>query len=325
MKLNTQGFLALFTKLRKTVYFRILYLGVLGVIVAELFQFIFGNAATACLGLLLMPAAVFVVPYYFGERRMKNFAINALPVFVIAVLLISFFQAQATVAPNSFDLTSGYAPNETDLSVLTLWNGTVDPVRAAPPANFNFTVRLKVLPANVTGVTVYLNLTPVSGISGDPIPYPMSAFNTTSNGTWYTVSRNLNPGLYVFGFWANDTGGNVTRTFLAFGPITGGLFDYYGFWAPVSAINLAIPFSFYFVILFMYWYTGRMRRSRDRMIERAAQRKAEKDEEETEEEKPKPAPGGKATKVTAFTCTNCGADVEDTDEKCPKCGAVFED
>ncbi|HLE54252.1 MAG TPA: zinc ribbon domain-containing protein [Thermoplasmata archaeon] len=325
MELTPRKLLEYFTKFRKTVYFRILYLGVLGVIVAELFPIIFGNAATACLGLLLMPAAVFVVPYYFGERRMKNFAINALPVFVIAVLLISFFQAQATVAPNRFDLTSGYAPNDPGLPVLTLWNGTVDPVRAPPPANFNFTVRLKILPANVTGVTVYLNLTAVSGLSSDQVSYPMSAFNATSTETWYTVSRTLSPGLYVFGFWANDTGGNVTRTFLAFGPITGGFFDYYALWAPFSAIDLAIPFSFYFVILFMYWYTGRMRKSRERMIGRAAERKAEKDEEEKEEEKPKPASGGKAAKVTAFTCTNCGADVEDTDEKCPKCGAVFED
>ncbi|TLZ78996.1 MAG: zinc ribbon domain-containing protein [Methanobacteriota archaeon] len=33
----------------------------------------------------------------------------------------------------------------------------------------------------------------------------------------------------------------------------------------------------------------------------------------------------KASKAAAFTCTNCGADVDESAEKCPKCGAVFEE
>src|SRR5205823_3602961 len=33
----------------------------------------------------------------------------------------------------------------------------------------------------------------------------------------------------------------------------------------------------------------------------------------------------KAGKAAAFTCTNCGADVSESDQKCPSCGAAFED
>src|SRR5207245_1868567 len=40
--------------------------------------------------------------------------------------------------------------------------------------------------------------------------------------------------------------------------------------------------------------------------------------------KPKSEPSEKAAKAAAYTCTNCGADVGEDDEKCPKCGAVFE-
>ncbi len=325
MELSTQELLKWFTKFRRTVYFRIVYLVVLGVIVAELFPIIFGNAATACLGLLLMPAAVFVVPYYFGERKTKNLALNGIPVFIIAMLLVSAFQTQASTDPTPFVLTDGNSPttNNTSLPPLSLWEGTVTPFKATPPADFTFKVRLKTNGVNMTNVTVYLNLTTVQGFSGYPSNFTMQPSQNTTNGTWFSVITRLNPGIYEFGFSARDNRGNFTRTVTPLGPITGGFFDYYILWAYLSALYLAIPFSFYYVIVFMFWYTARMRKMRARMIDVGVKGKgAKKDEEEA---KPKPTPGGKAAKVTAFTCTNCGADVEETDDKCPKCGAVFED
>lgn len=318
-----------FRKFRKTVWFRALYLVVLGVIVAELFPFIYSNQAAACLGLLLMPATVFVVPYYFGERSVKHFALNGIPVLVIAILLVSAFQTQATTSPAAFDLTSGFPPDATSLPTLSLWNGTVTPVKATPPADFTFTVRLKTTSANLTNVTVYLNLTALEGLAGSPRNYTMprdpARVNDTSNGTWFSLRKHLDPGIYEFSFWANDTRGNFTFTFGVLGPITAGFFDYYALWGQFFALNMIIPFSFYYVIVFMFWYTARMRRTRSRMIDVDAKTKAGKGKEEEEKSKPKSAPGGKAAKVTAFTCTNCGADVDETDDKCPKCGAVFED
>jgi hypothetical protein len=322
LKLSPQELTKWFSKFRKTVWFRVVLLAVLGVIVGELFQFFYSSQVTACLGILLMPAVVFVVPYYLGERSTKNLALNGIPVFIVAVLFVAAMTAQATTAPNTFDLTSGVSPSETNLPALSLWNGTVTPARATPPANFNFTVRLKTDPVNLPNVTVYLNLTTLQGLSGSLHSYTMSTYSATANGTWYTLTRHLDPGIYEFWFWTNDTKGNYTVTIPVIGPLTAGYFDYFGIWAQYFALNLAIPFSFYYVILFMYWYTGRMRRMRARMIDtglKAKEGKAEK------EQKPKVASGGKAAKVTAFTCTNCGADVDESDEKCPKCGAVFED
>jgi len=82
----------------------------------------------------------------------------------------------------------------------------------------------------------------------------------------------------------------------------------------------------YFAILFLWWYTARAREARVKAMARSAERSKEPSKDDSKET-PKPALtfGGKAAKATAFTCTNCGADVEETDAKCPKCGAVFED
>jgi len=82
----------------------------------------------------------------------------------------------------------------------------------------------------------------------------------------------------------------------------------------------------YFAILFLWWYTARAREARTKALTRASEKSKEAPPEDSKEsEKPALTFGGKAAKATAFTCTNCGADVEETDAKCPKCGAVFED
>ncbi len=327
MELNAQKLLNAFSKFRKTVYFRILYLVILGLIVAELFPIIFGNEATACLGLLLMPAAVFVVPYYFGERRTKNFALNGIPVFIIAMLLVALFNTQASTDAPPFVLTDGNAPGASNATLppLSLWDGNVTPFKATPPQDFTFRVRLKTNGVNVANVTVHVNLITIQGLSGVLSNQTMSFEQNTTNGTWFSLTKRLDPAVYEFGFSARDNRGNYTFTPAPLGPITGSFFDYYYLWAYLTTVYLAIPFSFYFVIIFMFWYTARMRRSRTDMLEKAALRKAEKEKAKEQKETPKPASGGKAAKASAFTCTNCGADVDETDEKCPKCGAVFED
>ena len=102
----------------------------------------------------------------------------------------------------------------------------------------------------------------------------------------------------------------------------GTLFGYpacvYGFFVYVTAFSMILPFTFYYVVLFMWWYTVRARQTRARMTGGEVEIPKAKTN-------PKPARDEKAAKATAFTCTNCGADVNETDEKCPKCGAVFEE
>jgi rubrerythrin len=313
-----------FQGFRKSIWFRALYLVLLGLVVGASFPFMFAPGATACLFIIAMPIMVFAIPYLVGERNGKHFLINILPVAVIAILFVAAFQANASMTPAPVALVSLDPPD----AHITIFNGTIAPFRQQGPATFNFTARVASDgTVNLSNVTVYLNLTTFSGLSGSTEPFRMTVdtartdVNNTTN-VWYYVQRSLPAAIYEFGYYANDTNGNWTTTYSLFGPIAAGFGDYFVLWIYGAAIYLAIPFAFYFIILFMYWYTGRTRRMRARMIELEGKAK----EEAKGKEGRKGAAEPKASKkAAAYTCTNCGADVTEDDEKCPKCGASFED
>ncbi len=323
MTTRLEGFRKKIRGFRTTPWFSILILVALGFLVAELFPITFGNAATACLGLLLIPLVVLVIPYWLGERRVKRFALNALPVFLIAVVLIGLFQTQTFLALPPPVLDSGAEPGPDRPFVLS--NGTVDPYRGTPSDVYTFHVQLRTAAGwnNSTPVRVYLNLTIINGLDRTEESYLMHPDTTlpSTNGTWYVVQRQLGASVYGFGFWANDTRENVTATVNVLGPITAPAEAYYGFFVYLTALYLLIPVSLYFVFLFMYWYTARMRRMRSRYLELGEAKTGGKAKEKV----PEPPPREKTARAAAYTCTNCGADVSEDEEKCPKCGAVFED
>ncbi len=324
---------------RKTIWFRITYLIVLGLVVAGLFPITFGGFATACLGLLLIPVAVFVVPYWLGERSLKQFALNALVVFIIGILIISAFYTDSTVNAPVPVLDSSTATGLS--SHLALYNGTVSPYRGSGGQTFTYNVRLVTTGLNnTTPLFVYVNYTDFQGFGATPGVFPMAVDKSRSNasGTWYIANRAMGSDVYEFYFTACDTPNcdarqNYTATISAIGPLTASGFSYFFFWVYPVAFYLLIPISFYFIILFMYWYTVRMRKMRSRMAETGQADKldlkkgATKDEakEGEAEGETQAAPAESAKKAAAFTCTNCGADVTEDDAKCPKCGAVFED
>src|SRR5207245_8647039 len=70
---------------RKTPWFLFTYLVLLGLSVPNLLPFAAGGLG--CLVIILVPLLVFLVPYYLGERSVRRFALNALPVIVIAILI----------------------------------------------------------------------------------------------------------------------------------------------------------------------------------------------------------------------------------------------
>jgi hypothetical protein len=340
--LSAQGILKLIQTFRKTKWFHILVLVVLGLVATGLWALTAAGPIGECLGVLLIPVSVFVIPYWLGERRLKTFAMNIVPVFIIAILLIAALQTQSILSQGDPGLSSGLPPNtaNADLPPLSLWNGTVAPFSApAPNQTYLYHVRLKMVGnVNRSTVSVHLNLTKVNGLSEIFNAYPMQRdpgrLNDTANGTWYETWHTLPPGIYGFYFYANDTRTNVTYSSGVLGPIIQPWPDWYGFILLFSAVNLIFPVSFYFVILFMYWYTLRNRKMRQRLIESSRAEKLDIDKRaeaqaksgERKESAEPPAPTReKSRKVAAFTCTNCGADVTEADEKCPKCGAVFED
>lgn len=299
-----------------TPYFRVVYVGVLGVLTAFLFPFAFG--AAACLALLVIPLTTFVVPYWFGERKPRRLAVNGVVVFLIALPIVAALQTGAILDLSPFELQS--LPDPGGNATMSLSNGTVDPFRAEGPATFTFRVLLTTTDnATPADFEVWMNLTRVQSFafvvgSARMVPEP-GAENNTRNGTWFTVDATVAPEVVGTGFSAKRVSeGRWTRTGVFLGPLSGAWATYFGYFVLYSGPILGLTLAFYFLILFMWWYTARMRTRIGRPLP-----PAEADEVEAT------SSSGKAGKAAAFTCTNCGADVSEDASKCPKCGAAFED
>lgn len=314
-------------KFRKTPWFRVTYLVLLGLIVSQLYP-LTASSVLFCLGVLLMPLLVFVVPYWLGERKARRLGVNALPVFLIAILIVGAISTQSLLSLDRATPIQSF-PDFQSNPTMALSNGTVTPYRADPSTTFTFRVKLTTT-ANATpaAYAVYVNLTVVSGLSATNLPAQPMAYspgagsaNNTKNGTWYETRMNVGDAIYGYGFSVWNRRGNWTLAGPDFGPLTASTATYYGFWVFVTAFQMILPFTFYYLILFMWWYTVRAREMRTRMLPG----ELEIPKEKKPPSKPEPESGEKAAKAAAFTCTNCGADVDETAEKCPKCGAVFED
>lgn len=312
----------LYEKFRPTVWFRLTYLVLLGVIVAQLY--VLTLSPLACIAFLLMPIVTFLVPYWLGERQMRRFAANALLVFAIAIFLASAMSTQAVLSQTEpLELESFTALT---MGNMTLANGRVEPFQSAPGDAFTFRVKLTTeANASADDFDVFLNLSVIDGLSARAESFPMDYSEGTDsslnprNGTWYETRMPLGASIYLYQYSVTDRRANWTHTFRDVGPITAPATAFYVVFVYESSFNLVIPLLFYFSILFLWWYTVRSRQIRGRMTARSPE--ATKDRAE-----PAPPPSeGKASKAAAFTCTNCGADVSASDDKCPKCGAVFED
>ena len=318
-----------FQKFRATRYFRITYLLLLGAVVAQLY--VLSRSTVFCLVVLLIPISIFVVPYWLGERKLKRFAGNALVVFLVAILLAAGMSTQALLAQGqSLELRS--FPDIAS-PTMALANGSVDPYHAPPSTSFAFRVNLTTTQNGTPdGYRVYLNLTVVRGVNVAQSSYRMafspgnfSGANTRNGSRYEARLSNLTDAVYLYAFSVWDQDKNWTYTTVDFGPLTASGWVYFGFfaylWSALSPVTLVALLT-YFAILFLWWYTKRSREARMKTLTRAGE--LPKEEKKTGPKR-ETSSGGKASKVAAFTCTNCGADVDETDTKCPKCGAVFED
>jgi len=309
-----------FLVFRKTVWFRVLYLVLLGLIVAQLFPFTLASSV-ACLTLFLMPITVFVIPYWLGERKARRFAVNGVPVFVLAILVVGLLETSALMSQPAAEELHSF-PEFGSSPTMALSNGTVMPFRAPPNQDFTFRVKLT---TTVNGTSnefsLFLNLTVIDGFARSEPSFEMTPEDANANprnGSWFVTNMPLGGSIFGYGFSVTDGDRNWTYAGPVLGPITASSVAFFGFFVYVTSLFMLIPFSFYFVILFMWWYTIRMRKTRQRAME-SGELPIPKERTKPERDR------GKAAKVTAFTCTNCGADVSETDAKCPKCGAVFED
>jgi len=308
---------ALLLAFRRSVWFRVFYLVILGLVAAALFRPLTGPLF--CLIFLLVPITMFVIPYWLGERETRNVLLNGLVIFLVAILVTGAGEAQATIASAPILLDSAQVDGSP--VGLRLLNGTVEPYPGTGPGNYTYRVEVRTL-ANDTpsNHTVYLEYLTVSGLAFLNKSVEMSAVpgvNNTRDGVIYEVNRSVDAVIHGYGFWVRNATGNLSATPVLLGPITAGWLDYFVLWLSFAASVFLFPLLFYYMFVFMWWYSRRMRTGRARMVEDLRASAGAKASSKGE--------SGKAGKAAAFTCTACGADVDDTDEKCPKCGAVFED
>jgi len=306
---------------RKSRAFRPAYLVSLGALIAFLFPYLSGPAF--CLALLLMPVTMFVLPYSLGERATRHFMINGLAIFVVAVLLIAGLATNSTLTSPPLVLTSaGIAESD---AAMILSEGSVEPRNAPASATFTFRVRLTTTnDSRPDNFTVRLELFTIEGLSVSNRSVAMAPYagqNNTRLGVTYELNETLASAVYVYSFSAQSVqaANRWSLTFRDYAPIVAGWDAFYVFFLYVGATFLLYPLLFYYFFIFMWWYSARMKKSRRRMLEGAELGKAP---EPTKIAKPA---SGATRKASAFTCTACGADVEETDAKCPKCGALFED
>ena len=321
-----------FQTFRATRWFRITYLVLLGVIVAQLF--VFTQSALVCLIVLLIPITVFIVPYWLGERKARNFAGNGFLVFLIAILVASAMSTQAALAQADAVPLRNF-PGFHSAPGLNLSDGYVRPYHGTPGQSFTFRVNLTTSrDSTPQAYNVSLNLTALDGFTVSSTSYPMTyrpgpgSSSNPRNGTWYERNVTLAGSVYIYNFAVTDGSRNWTETVGEFGlsgtlgPITASGWAFYGFFLYLLVLNVyvTIEFLFYIGIVFLFWYT---RKARERMIRAGPSARGTAPPPERVEKRT--AGETRAAKAAAFTCTNCGADVTEADKKCPSCGAEFED
>src|SRR5260370_41433463 len=109
------------------------------------------------------------------------------------------------------------------------------------------------------------------------------SFNNPRLGTWFETSVNLSTSIYAYGFSVWDRDRNWTFTNVDIGPLTAPVASYYGLFAYFTSFSMILPFAFYFIILFMWWYTVRQRATRTRMLGTEPQIPKEKPKAESAE------------------------------------------
>lgn len=291
-------FRALWSTFRKTVYFRISYL-----VLVSLMAALLAPTALGCLSLLLVPVLMFLVPYSFGERSMRNHAVNG----VFIILLTTVLYA-AIATP---DLVSrSQAPQSATSGLTSIQDGIVTPFRGPENTNFNFTVRVTSSDTAAGTFSVQLQVIHVQPFGAVQRLYRMVPGDDSvlSNGENFSYETTLPADFHLFNFRVlkpvNLTEEIVAQTFGSAGPFNAPFGSYlYLVWARFVVVMLVTGLGFYLLLL-VYWWTRKAREVRGPAIAEAKRKRAEG--------------GGE------FTCTNCGADVAESDAKCPKCGAEFE-
>ncbi len=280
----------------------------------------------ACYFVLIVPFVAIAIPYYLGFRGIKKFAVLGLFILLTNTLAVGAVSAQRALDYNNFwasdeNVREYVEPQNSTGDVLSM--GVVSPKVGSPDTNFTYTVLYKSdLPPNY--VKLFVVDTP---LSNGHVPEERTMIQTNPGDTNYengvefrfstTLSSEVPPGHpwwpnHFFYFETENANGTWDTTIEAgsltsfgFGPMNADPLNQYGystFWAFSDMIFVIILF---YLGLGMYWWLGQAKIKSTQWQERMEAMQREE--------------------VTEFECDRCGADVPEDAERCPKCGASFEE
>lgn len=284
---------------------------------------------SGCFFILLVPLSALAIPYYLGFKGPKRFAILG-----IFILVVNSFAFAAVSTQRAYDYSDYYATFESmarhvepQYAGANLSQGVVSPKSGDANTEFTFTVVYENennLPPAFVRVIVADR--PVENGS-KTITFTMSPTDSSdtnyTNGAEFQIRTTL-PASQPIGYpeWPNhffffeteDTGGtfsdtgfeNEDFTSYGFGPMNANVFDQYWHSTVLAFNNMLFVIALYFMGVGMYWWLGKARQRSSQWQERVD---AMKEKEELAE----------------FECDRCGADVPEIADKCPHCGASFDE
>lgn len=334
------GLFEAFDAFRKTLWFRLLYFALFGIILGIVLPRTF---ALGCVIILAIGLAHFGMPYLIGERNVKRMALFALYTTLIATTVAAGFVSSSY-------LTIAEVRADADMNGFLMENGTAAPYQQeGASTTFTTTLTFPNATYNATNVMVYVlvqNVDPF-GVSAkwyEMAHAPLPPLDPGDGPVVYTVNATLpSDQLHLFRFEIFNnlvfdpasqcplrSGSDVTTItafwerecletgakFLAgspraeaglsgrvYGPITTSGAGAFIFSFIQNFVFMIFPLFTFGIVAMLFWYT---RRARD---VRAAREK----------------PSGRQAQPGDFTCSNCGTDVPAEAARCPKCGALFEE
>lgn len=287
---------ASWTKFRSTPYFRGVYL-LLVAGIASFVRILDFSTGIVCFSVVLIPVLTLLVPHWFGERRVKHHALNGLVIFVLVPILFAAIVTPSFMGQDQFVLSQ----EETRGS---LSDGRVTPYRIAEPGTteFNFTLVLTSTDARATDFSIHVIVLSFENfaVTEENATMASAGDGTFGDGEPFFANVRLEPLAHSFGFQVLDGDEVVVEACCVPGPFNANYGTYFTLWWYSGIFSMAFIMAGFFLILLVYWWTRKAR------AVRGARGPRKRDEG-----------GGE------YTCTNCGADVSETDMKCPNCGAAF--
>jgi ribosomal protein L40E len=248
-----------------------------------------------CFGLLLVALAGYYIPVLFGMKSKKKLAVWG----IVLILLLAVPYSLTTIdqQKNAESTKIGTADGSMSNGTVTPFYGNASTVHVFSVEVTNSTYsNVRVIVYDVQTSAVIVNET-MDSEDGTLYTYSTTLVNKTSYGYWFAADA---PGDYV-----TTSGSN-------YGPLHVDDTALFIYWYPLILLVLFIEVGvLYFLLLFMgFW------------IDRTRARQADAQKRQGPNVTLPPAKGGKEEK---FICSECGAEVPASADRCPQCGERFDD